>query len=105
VDAVNDTKRLILTVLLAAWVMAFAYAFVHFATVLPTGDGFHRGANRITGYLGWQGIAGLVALAVFAVGRGWPKGSGVRRLTWVPLALALAHVAAIVAVIIWAGFG
>jgi hypothetical protein len=101
----TDGKRLILTVLLAVWVMAFAYAFVHFATALPTGDGFHRGANRITGYLGWQGIAGLVALSVFATGRGWPKGSGVRRLTSVPLILALAHVAAILGVILWARLG
>ena len=89
--------------LLAAWLFAFGYAFFAFATSLPEGDGFVRGMNRITAYLGWQGIAGMTAIALFAVGRGWPKGSAVRRMSVVPLGAAALHVVAIVGIILWAG--
>ena len=100
----NDGRRLILTILFAAWLMAFLYAFFSFATLAPTGDGFGRGLNRVTSYLGWQGIAGAIAFAVFGVSRAWPKGSGVRSLGSVPLVIAALHVLAIVAVVVWAGF-
>jgi len=98
----GDSKRLFLTALFAAWVLAFGYAFVAFATTEPGGGGFVRGINRITAYLGWQGIAGMVSIALFAVGRAWPKGAAVRRMSVVPLALAILHVVAILAVILWA---
>mgnify|MGYP001814932194 FL=1 len=98
----TDGQRLMLTVLLALWVIAFGYAFYAFATTIPGGGGFVRGMNRVTAYLGWQGIAGMVAIALFAVGRVWPKGSAVRRMTVVPIALAILHIAGILGVILWA---
>ena len=101
----NDRKRPVVTLLLALWAMAFGYAFYHFATAVPTGDSFLRGMNRVLGYLGWQGVAGMIALAVFALGRDWPKGSPVRKITFVPLFLAILHVWAIIGVIAWARFG
>ncbi len=91
-------------ILFAAWVLAFGYAFVAFWTTAPTGEGFTRGTNRVVTYLGWQGVAGMVAIAVWGVGRGWPKGSSARWLSVVPMALALLHVAAIVAIVLWAGY-
>ncbi len=103
-DAMTDAPRFVITVLMACWALAFAYAFWAFATTEPTGDGFARGVNRISAYLGWQAIAGMFAIAIAAVGRGWPKGSGVRRLAWVPLGLALTHVAAVVGLFAWAQF-
>ena len=99
----GDGKRLVLTGLFALWVFAFAYAFYALATLEPTGDGFTRGANRITTYLGWQGVAGMAGLAIFAVGQGWPKGATVRTLSRVPLGLALLHVVGIAGIILWAG--
>ena len=98
----SDGQRLLLTALFAAWVIAFCYAFYAYATTIPGGGGFVRGMNRVTAYLGWQGIAGMISIALFAVGRGWPKGSAVRRMAVVPFAVALLHVLAILGIILWA---
>ncbi len=101
-DDVSDAKRLTMTVFMAAWVMAFAYAFYDFATSPADGDGFVRGLNRVTAYLGWQAIAGMMSVAIAAVGRDWPKGSAVRRLSLIPFGVALLHIGALFAVFIWA---
>lgn len=98
----SDGQRLLLTVLFTAWLIAFGYAFYAFATTLPGGGGFVRGMNRITSYLGWQGLAGMISIAVFSVGRGWPKGSAVRRMSATPILVAILHIVAIVGVILWA---
>ena len=102
VSTPSDSRRLLLTGLLALWIIAFVYAFVAFATTAPTGEGFVRGANRVMTYLGWQGIAGVLSIATFAIGRDWPKGSGVRTMSFIPLAIALLHILAIVAIVLWA---
>lgn len=98
----GDRQRLLLTALFALWVFAFGYAFFIFATTTPTGDSFTRGMNRITSYLGWQGVAGMISIALIAIGRSWPKGSAVRRMSGVPLTLAVLHIAAIIGIILWA---
>ncbi len=100
----TDGRRFLWTALFAAWVLAFAYAFISYWTTAPEGGSFLRGANRIVTYLGWQGAAGMLAVAIFGVGRAWPKGVGARRLSAVPLVLALLHVAAIMGIIAWARF-
>ena len=94
--------RLLVTVLFALWVMTFVYAFVSFRVTAPDDIGFTRGLNRIKAFLGWQGIAALLALCIFGVTRSWPQGSSVRRLGSVPLGLAGCLVAALGAVIAWA---
>ena len=101
----SDAKRLLLTFLFAAWLLAFAYAFVAYMTTSPTDIGLTRGLNRVTAFLGWQGVAGILAVAVFAIGNAWPRASGIRRLSRIPLGLALFQTAAIIAVILWARFG
>ena len=85
----SDRQRLLLTALFAAWVIAFAYAFYAYASTIPGGGGFVRGMNRITSYLGWQGIAGMIAIALFSVGREWPRRSAVRRMSGLPLLLSM----------------
>ena len=79
-DPVSDARRLWVVILFALWALAFGYAFVAFWITPPEGDGFTRGSNRVLSYLGWQGIAGMIAVAVWGVGRGWPKGRGARSL-------------------------
>jgi hypothetical protein len=98
----SDSRRFLLTLLFAVWAMAFAYSFHVFAIAAPSGDGFARGLNRVMQFLGWQGVAGVVAVAVFGVSRAWPKGSAVRRMGAVPLFLAGLLVAAILGTILWA---
>lgn len=97
----TDSRRLVLIGLFAVWVLCFGYAFVAAALAERPGGG-SIWTGRARAYLGWQGLAGMAALAVFAVGRNWPKGDSVRRLSRLPIGLALVHVALIVGVILWA---
>ena len=89
----GDGRRFLLTCLFAAWVMAFGYAFYALA-VRPVNIGI---------FLGWQGVAGALAVAIFGVSRPWPRGAAVRRMGVVPLSLALVLVAGIAGVRYWAG--
>ena len=91
-----------LTVLFAAWFIAFGYSFVAFIMTEATGSGFTRGSNRVLQFLGWQGVAGVLSVAIFGVSRHWQRGSGVRVLGVAPLGLALCLVIAIFGVIAWA---
>ena len=88
----GDGQRLMLTVLFAVWVVAFAYAFVAYA---------NGGTEKVSQFLGWQGVAGLCAIAVFGVSRSWPKGSAVRQLALAPVGFAVLVVVAMVVVRIW----
>lgn len=89
----TDGRRFLLTAVYAAWAMVFVYAFVAYA----------RAPHDATVYLGWQGVAGMLAVAVFGIGLGWPRGTSVRGVTAVPLIVALLHLLAIAGVTIWAG--
>lgn len=100
-DDGQDTRALLLMVLLALWAAAFGYSVYFFLTAAPTGDGFTRGLNRISGFLGWQGIAGMFAIACFGIGRSVPRTSGIRRVSVVPLALVLVLILGVFAIIGW----
>ena len=99
----SDGRRLLLHVLFSAWVFVFGYAFV--APFRAGGDPtlVSAGLDRSAVYLGWQAIAGMVAIAVFGLGRSWPRGSSVRRLTVLPLIIAVLHVAVIGGMMLWSG--
>lgn len=101
----GDGRRMLLTALGAAWVLAYAYGFVAFATATAEGEGVVRGLDRVGLFLGWQGVAGVIAMAIFGISRAWPRGAAVRWLGAVPLGLAALLVAAILALADWAGFG
>ena len=97
----SDARRFWVTLLFALWALAFGYAFVAYMTTPPSGDGFFLGLNRALVYLGWQGIAGLLALGLWGVARGWPRGTSARQLSGIPLFLAVLHVALALAVFVW----
>ena len=69
--------------------MAFLYAFTTFAQAPFEGGGMTKSIGKPAAYLGWQGIAGIFAIAVFGVGLSWQKGSGVRRMSRLPILLAV----------------
>ncbi len=92
----GDGARLWLTVLFAAWIMAFAFAFYAAAVSSP-------GSVRAVAFLGWQGVAGIIAVAVFGISRQWPKGATVRTLGAVPLILAALIVLGILGMAFWTG--
>ena len=97
-----DAKRLALMGLLALWATLWGLSFYAFARIPPEGDGFLRGTNRMTAFLGWQLAAALPAFAAWVVGRTWPGESGVRMVSRVPLQLSLGLAAVIGGLILWA---
>ena len=104
-DGENQEPRFLLTVFAALWVLAYVYSFVAFATTAAEDIGSTGGMNRITAFLGWQGIAGILAVCLFGVSRSWPKGSSVRRNASVPLVLAVFLILGILGVTFWASLG
>ena len=88
-DDGQDTKILLLISLLALWFAAWGYSLSFFLSAVDAVDGSAQRENRVVGFLGWQGIAGIIAFACFAVGRSFAKGSGSRRISAVPLGMAL----------------
>lgn len=81
---------MILMGLLALWVAAWGYSLVFLATDFAGGEGISNGLTRTGGFFGWQGVAGMLAFACWGIGWSFPKGSGIRRISAVPLGLAAA---------------
>ena len=77
----GDQQRLVLTILYAFWVIVFAYSFVAYSFAPQEGPGFPDGLYKPMAFLGWQGLAGVFAIAVFGVSRAWPRGSSVRNIS------------------------
>lgn len=92
----------VLAGILTLWVLAFGWSIIGSWGMEPTGDGFTRGMNRLLHFLGWQAIAACLALAAFGVGRSWPKGSGTRLVSRIPLLIAGLLIAAVMAFYGWA---
>ena len=72
--------------LLALWMGAFGISFWAFLARQEP----QIGLTNMQMALGWQGVAGLIAFAIWGIGWGLPKGHGVRRLSAVPMGMALA---------------
>ena len=97
----SDGKRFLLMALGARWVMSFVYAFVAAATTPEQISESDVGLNRFGAFLEWQAVACIIAVAVFGVGIAWEKGSAVRRLTYLPVLLALILAAGVIGAAIW----
>lgn len=98
----SDGRRLVLMACLALWALMWGWSAVVLAMAEPTGDGFVRGMNRIETFLGWQMAAALPAFVAWVLGRDWPKGSGVRRWSRVPIQLAVGLAAVLGGLTLWA---
>ena len=90
----------VLMVLGVFWIIAFLWSISILLWTEPTGDGFTRGLNRLTGFLGWQFLAGIVAVVIFVIGRQLPKGWR-RWLSRVPLILASLPFVMVVVALAW----
>jgi hypothetical protein len=92
-------RRAITWMLVGLWAVLFATSFIMGVTIPPEGDGFTRGANRVSAVLIWQGVALLVALvALFVGGEGeTPKGQLLARAPFLVQFMLALIVAAIVA--------
>ncbi len=90
-DSKDDSRALLLMGLLVLWLAAYGYSVVVLVTTRPLPAAV-PGSGPMVGFLGWQGIAGMVAFACWGVGRSFPRGSGIRRVAAVPIVMALALV-------------
>lgn len=68
---------------LALWAVVMGASIVAL-NAEPTGDGFVRGMNRVTGFLLWQLAAAMIAAALWISSSALPKGSLMRWLVRVP---------------------
>ncbi len=101
VSGPGDGARLALTALLAAWAMAYGYSLFELPpleVVRGTEDGGPDFGSALH-FLGWQGIAGVLAVAVYGVSRLWPRGAAARQLGSLPLWLAFLLIAVMAALV------
>lgn len=99
--APSGTASGLLVLALMIWGGLYLYSFWLLFTMESTGDGFTRGMNRVTGFLGWQMAAAAVGLVCFMLSRGQPKGSLLHKAGAAPLVVALALLALGAAIILW----
>ena len=81
---------LLLMALLALWLGAYAYSVYHLILTGPRNAATLPHLSGTVGFLGWQGVAGIIAFGCWGVGRSFPRGFGIRRISAVPLGMALA---------------
>jgi hypothetical protein len=101
-DPVTPPRNTPVFIALGLWALVFLWSGVNWYLSAPTGDGFTRGMNRITAFLGWQAVALGFGIVAYVFGRAQPKGSPMRWLSRVPVLIWLAEVMIVAAVILWA---
>lgn len=96
----SESTQLLLMVLLALWVATVGYSFTYLF-VAAESSGFTRGSERITGFLGWQGLGGMFALAIWNIGRSYPKESGARRISKLPIHMAVLLILVLIGMVVY----
>lgn len=94
------TGKKLAWMVLAFWALAYGGSLAIFGLVEPSGSGFTRGLNRVTGFFGWQIGAAFLAMIVWYLGRHFDKGTMWRWLCRVPLLLAAGLVLLVVGLIL-----
>ena len=87
--------------LLGAWAIAFAGAFVAFALTAPEDYGFTAGINRVAIFMGWQLAAAVLSVACAVAARRVPRGRRLRRLGFVPLGVTCLGLLFLVGLGLW----
>ncbi|MEO0930780.1 MAG: hypothetical protein AAFY14_09020 [Pseudomonadota bacterium] len=98
----GDEVRFLLTVLLTCWLLSYGYSMFALPNLEEARNALadRQEFSTVSHFLGWQGIAGLLAFAVFGVSRLWPQGAAARQLGNLPLLLAFLLVAVLAALIL-----
>ncbi len=98
----GDGARLLLTALLAGWALAYGYSLFALPEFMRPREAFDMRLDLgpALHFLGWQGVAGVMAVAVYGVSRLWPRGAAARQLGNLPLALAFLLLAVIAALVL-----
>jgi hypothetical protein len=86
----NQERRiLVLMVLFALWVSALGFSFYIYFTTPDKVAATVPGLSRTIGLIGWQGVAGMFAIGCWGVGWSFPRGSGIRRMSVLPLSITV----------------
>jgi len=84
-NGVNETRINVILVLLALWMGAWLISlWAFFLRSAP-----EPGLGNLEMAAGWQGVAAMLAVAIFGVGFALPKTNGIRRVSAVPLGMSL----------------
>lgn len=89
---------------LLVWAGLYAWSFLSFVVIEPTGDGFTRGLNRVGGFLLWQVAAGITAIVVWRAGLALQSGAKLRWLARLPALLFALLIIAIAALFVYGNF-
>ena len=92
----------ILLILLAAWTVAFLGAFLAFYLTPASDFGLAAGWNKVGVFMGWQGVAAVLAILAAVASRAVPKGERLRWIGLVPVGFLILLVAGVVGLIVWA---
>lgn len=78
-------RRAALAVVVGLWLVAFCGAFIAGPAEAPVDAEVGRGVSNTTVFLSWQIVAAALAVPAFWIGNGFPPGSGLRRISRVPI--------------------
>lgn len=98
-------NRTAIRIVLGLWVLSMLLSGLAL-TAEPTGDGFTRGLNRLTGFVGWQAAGLILALIAWLSSRTLDKGDRLRWFARAPgwwAVLLLVGLGVLIAVSAWIG--
>lgn len=98
------SRRNLTILMIVLWVAIFGWSFLLTQITPATGDGFTRGLNRISAFVGWQVAAAVLALLIWRAGAVFAKTSTLRRVSRGPILATMLVIAGIALVIVWAMF-
>ncbi len=90
-----------LMLLLALWLGAYGYSVVVLLSAPPRPGTVALASRSTSGFLGWQGVAGMLAFGCWGIGWGFEKGSDLRRISAVPIVLAAALVLVLLGMVLF----
>ena len=96
-------NRTVIFVVLGLWALAMVLSGLAM-TEEPTGDGFTRGLNRVSGFVGWQAAGLILALTAWLASRPLEKGDTLRWMARVPgwwAILVLVGLGVLIAISAW----
>ncbi|MEM9707801.1 MAG: hypothetical protein AAF871_03355 [Pseudomonadota bacterium] len=84
----SPLRLFLLSIVLAAWVMIYLWSYLGLPDEAVT-DGL-QDPDRLEHFLGFQGVAGCLAVTAFGLARTWPKGAPLKSVAALPLLAVLA---------------
>ncbi|MCF6306024.1 MAG: hypothetical protein L3J33_11720 [Rhodobacteraceae bacterium] len=91
-------------IFVALWTISLAWSFLYLQLTDPTGSGFLRGMNRLTGFVQWHTIALILSFVCWRMGIKLNKSNKWRKIGLVPVIIEALFIAAIIGISLWVVF-